>query len=66
MVKSSPDGNVVLSPFCIAGVLHMLAAGSAGETREEILINGLGLQFAKYMRDDAFIYPELVEKYTKR
>jgi len=62
LVKSTPDGNAVVSPFSVAGVLHMLAAGSIGGTREEVLENGLGLQFTEYIKDDIFVYPGLFEK----
>ena len=37
------EGNVVASPLSIAGALHMLAAGAAGDTRYQICEKGLGL-----------------------
>merc|ERR1712131_135010 len=37
MVKNNMDENVALSPVSISGALHMLAAGSGGNTRAELL-----------------------------
>ena len=62
LVKEAPPGNTVVSPFCVAGVLHMLAAGSVGETREEVYENGLGLEFSKYKKDSVFYPKGLFEK----
>merc|ERR1711962_248974 len=41
--KYMGEGNVVSSPLSIAGALHMLAAGAAGDTRYQICEKGLGL-----------------------
>ena len=41
--KYMNEGNVVASPLSIAGALHMLAAGAAGDTRYQICEKGLGL-----------------------
>lgn len=50
----------------MAGVLHMLAAGSQGKTREQILEHGLGLQYQKYVtRRNVFKYSMLVDSYQK-
>ena len=35
--QDSGNKNVVISPLSIIGCMYMLAAGSAGETRTEIL-----------------------------
>lgn len=43
MQKYMNEGNVVASPLSIAGALHMLAAGAAGDTRYQICEKGLGL-----------------------
>merc|ERR1712130_532673 len=37
VAQAEGDENLVVSPFTIAGVLHMLAAGSQGDTRQEII-----------------------------
>ena len=56
----------VCSPFSMAGVLHMLAAGTNGPTRSQILQNGLGLQYRKYVtRRNAFNYKLLVDSYQE-
>jgi hypothetical protein len=35
-VQSADDENMVCSPISVAGVMHMLAAGSDGETRMQV------------------------------
>ena len=48
----------------MAGVLHMLAAGSQGATRAQILEHGLGLQYKKYVTSrNVFKYKLLVDSY---
>ena len=46
------DENIVLSPLSILGCMYMLAAGSAGESRKQILET---LNFGKAMQSPAMV-----------
>jgi len=63
VAQAEGDENLVVSPFTIAGVLHMLAAGSQGDTRQEIITRGLGLDYKSYYYRGRFNYQKLVESY---